>query len=68
MEEWHSLMSIGGHYTQITRFGQKRKEKEREITDRYYTSNTYFQLADESAEFYKNPWQEIYELLKQELK
>jgi hypothetical protein len=41
---------------------------ELEAADRYYTSNTYSQLADESTEFYKKPWQEIYELLKQELK
>jgi hypothetical protein len=41
---------------------------ELEAADRYYTSNTYAQLADESAEFYKKTWQEIYELLKQELK
>ena len=39
-----------------------------EATDRYYTSNTYTQLADETTEFYKKDWTEIYELLKQELK
>jgi len=36
-------------------------------TDRYYTSNTYTQLADESTEFYLKSWQEIYELLKQKI-
>ena len=41
---------------------------ELEAADRYYTSNTYAQLADESTEFYKKTWQEIYELIKQELK
>ena len=41
---------------------------ELEAADRYYTSNTYAQLADESAEFYKKLWQEIYEMLKIELK
>jgi len=41
---------------------------ELEAADRYYTSNTYTQLADESTEFYKKTWQEIYELLKKELK
>lgn len=40
---------------------------ELEATDRYYTSNIYAQLADESTEFYKKPWQEIYEMLKIEL-
>jgi len=38
-----------------------------EATDHYYTSNTYSQLADETTEFYKKDWTEIYELLKQEL-
>ena len=41
---------------------------EAEAADRYYTSDTYALLADESTEFYKKTWQEIYELLKQELK
>jgi len=41
---------------------------ELEAADRYYTSNTYAQLADESTEFYKKTWQEVYELLRQELK
>jgi hypothetical protein len=40
---------------------------ELEAADRYYTSNTYSQLADERSEFYKKTWQEIYKLLKQEL-
>jgi len=39
-----------------------------EATDKYYTSNTYTQLSDESTEFYKKDWTEIYELLKIELK
>jgi hypothetical protein len=41
---------------------------EMEATDKYYTSNTYAQLANETTEFYKKDWTEIYELLKQELK
>ena len=41
---------------------------ELEAVDRYYTSNTYTHLANESTEFYKKTWQEIYELLRQELK
>ena len=39
-----------------------------EAADKYYTSNTYAQLADEVTEFYKKNWTEIYTLLKQELK
>jgi hypothetical protein len=41
---------------------------ETEATDKYYTSNIYTQLADETTEFYKKDWTEIYELLKQELR
>ena len=41
---------------------------ELEALDRYYTSNTYAQLAIENTEFYKKTWQEIYELVKQDLK
>jgi len=36
-------------------------------TDIFYSSNTFTQLADESTKFYLKPWQEIYELLKQEI-
>jgi hypothetical protein len=38
-----------------------------QATDMFYNSETFAQLADESAEFYKKTWQEIYEMLKQEL-
>jgi hypothetical protein len=40
---------------------------EMQATDVYYTSNTFTQLADETTKLYLQPWQEIYELLKQEL-
>jgi len=33
----------------------------------FYSSNTFTKLADESTNFYLKPWQEIYELLKQEI-
>jgi hypothetical protein len=36
--------------------------------DRFYTSKTFAQLSNENMGFYAKPWQEIYELLKQELK
>jgi len=35
--------------------------------DKFYSSKTFSKLADESTELYKKTWQEIYELLKQEL-
>ena len=41
---------------------------ETKATDIFYNSETFAQLADESTEFYKRPWQEIYEMLKKELK
>ena len=34
----------------------------------YYTSNTYNQLSNENTGFYNKPWQEIYEMLKSEIK
>jgi hypothetical protein len=34
----------------------------------FYTSATFVKLADKRAELYKKPWQEIYEMLKKELK
>jgi hypothetical protein len=40
---------------------------ELEATDKYYTSQIYSQLADETTELYKKSWQEIYQMLKQEL-
>jgi hypothetical protein len=39
-----------------------------EATDKYYKSNTYTKFADETTEFYKKDWTEIYELLLHELK
>jgi hypothetical protein len=39
-----------------------------QATDVYYTSNTYTRLADESTNLYQKPWQEIYQMLKNELK
>lgn len=41
---------------------------EETATDRFFSSNTFAQLANKSSGFYKKTWQEIYELLKQELK
>ena len=39
-----------------------------QAADLFYNSETFAQLADESTEFYKRPCQEIYEILKKELK
>jgi hypothetical protein len=35
--------------------------------DAYFNSKTYSLLIDESTEYYKKSWQEIYEILKKEL-
>lgn len=37
-------------------------------TDLFYSSNTLARFTDTATELYHKPWQEIYELLKQELK
>ena len=44
-----------------------RNLNEIEATDLFYSSKTFSKLADETTDFYKKTWQEIYELLKQEL-
>jgi hypothetical protein len=41
---------------------------EMKATDLFYNSRTFSQLADEATGFYLKPWQEIYEMLKKELK
>jgi hypothetical protein len=41
---------------------------EEKATDLFYSSDTFEKLADESTELYKKPWQEVYKLLKQELR
>ena len=37
-------------------------------TDRFYTSNTFTQLSDESTNLYLKSWQEIYKMLKIEMR
>jgi len=41
---------------------------EETAADKFFSSKTFAKLADETTELYKKTWQEIYELLKQELK
>jgi hypothetical protein len=41
---------------------------EETAADKFFSSNTFAKLANEPAEFHEKTWQEIYELLKQELK
>ncbi|NDV82469.1 DUF3990 domain-containing protein [Bacteroides sp. 51] len=40
---------------------------EEKATDIFFSSQTFLQLSDESTQLFKKNWQEIYELLKQEL-
>jgi len=60
-----AIYDIGDHVVQSLMIDYDIHELE--AADRYYTSNIYAQLADENTEFHKKPWQEIYELIKQEL-
>jgi hypothetical protein len=39
-----------------------------QATDLFYNSKTFEKLADERTFLYKKQWQEIYEMLRQELK
>jgi hypothetical protein len=41
---------------------------EKQTADFFYTSKTFADLSDKSTELYKKTWQEIYEMLKIELK
>jgi hypothetical protein len=41
---------------------------EMKAADLFYNSKTFTQLANKSTEFYLKFWQEIYEMLKAELK
>jgi hypothetical protein len=41
---------------------------EDEAADLYYNSQTYAAVADESTGYYQKPWQEIYAMLRGELK
>jgi hypothetical protein len=61
--------------SKLARIGESLLEKlmldnqidEVKATDLFYNSETFTRLADESAELYLSPWQEIYEMLKKEL-
>jgi hypothetical protein len=44
-----------------------RKSDEETVSNLFYNSNTFAQLSDESSKLYKKTWQEIYELLINEL-
>jgi hypothetical protein len=60
---------------EISDAGEKIVEKlildfdfeEEQATDIFYTSATFTRLANKNTELYKQPWQEIYEMLKTEL-
>jgi|GEM_PF-6946189 len=41
---------------------------EETAADKFFSSDTFAKLADETTELYKKTWQEIYESLRQELK
>jgi hypothetical protein len=71
----HKDKSIDISY-EISEIGEPLLEKlmldnqidEIKAADLFYNSGTFTQLADESTGFYLKPWQEIYEMLKKELK
>jgi hypothetical protein len=57
-----------GSYTKIIEIDLSKCEIGKETaTDKFFSSDTFAKLADENTEFYKKPWQEIYEFLKQEM-
>lgn len=44
-----------------------RNIDEKTASDILYTSNTFAKISDKNTGLYLKPWQEIYEMLKQEL-
>ena len=61
-----AVYDIGDNIVQSLMLDYEKTEIE--AMDIYYTSNTYTQLADETTEYYRMPWTEIYDMLKKELK
>jgi len=45
----------------------ENKIDESQATELFYNSQTFTHLADETTKLYEKPWQEIYEMLKEEL-
>ena len=46
----------------------EKKIDEMQATDIFFGSQTFSELSDKSKGLYLKPWQEIYEMLKKELK
>jgi hypothetical protein len=61
-----NIMHIGEPL--ITQLMADNQIDEANATDLFYTSITFGKLADENTQFYRKSWQEIYEILKTELK
>jgi hypothetical protein len=40
---------------------------EETASDKFFSSDTFVRLSDESTGLYQKPWQEIYEMLKKEI-
>ena len=61
------LSSLGIDDTIIQTLVKKNNMSEKEAVDIYFSSNTYKQLTDETSNLTDKSFEEIYELLKQEL-
>lgn len=44
------------------------KKSDKEASELFYSSDTFAKLSDYNTRFFMKPWQEIYEMLKKELK
>jgi len=60
----HQIKNIGMAIVENLANGYKLTESDAE--DLYFTSDTYAKLSDENTKLYERPWEEIYEILKQE--
>jgi len=71
MLEWVNkktdLSSLGIDDIIIQTLIKENNISEKDAIDLYFSSKTYKQLTDETANLFDKSWEEIYELLKQEL-
>jgi hypothetical protein len=63
---YYYIKKIAERVTEILIVDYKMKEEN--AVDLFFASATFARLSDKDTELYKKPWQEIYEMLKQELK
>ena len=67
-EEWLDFVILNRDRTYNKDLITEFDFEEENATDIFYSSKTFSKLSDKNTEFYLKSWQEIYEILKKELK